>query len=59
MIIENKKADVNELAGKVLGGVRKAVRNLIESSAANNENLIIGDRNGNVKNVPAKELLKR
>jgi hypothetical protein len=58
MIIENSKTDVNELAVKVIGGLRKAVRQLVETSAANNESLVVGDKDGNFKSVPAKDLLK-
>lgn len=50
--------DVNELRAKILKGMRKALRNLAETAAVNNENLVIGDKEGNVKSVPAKELLK-
>ncbi len=53
----NKKTDIAELSEKVLIGLRKALRKLVESSAANNENLVIGDKDGNIKIVPAKELL--
>jgi len=31
---------------------------MAETSAANNEDLIIGDANGNFKSVPAKKLFK-
>ena len=58
MIIKGKKTELNELAENVINGVNKALRKLVESSAANDENLIIGDKDGNVKSVPAKELLK-
>lgn len=58
MITNKHNTDINELANKVITGVNKALRKLAESSAANNENLIIGDKEGNVKSVPAKELLK-
>ncbi len=53
----NKKTDIAELSEKVLIGLRKALRKLVESSAANNENLVIGDKDGNITIVPAKELL--
>lgn len=43
---------------KVMTGLKKALRKLAEEAASNNENLIIGDKDGNVKSVPAKELLK-
>jgi len=46
------------LSSKILEGVTKALRNLAETSAANNEDLIIGDANGKFKSVPAKKLLK-
>ena len=59
MITETKKIDINELSIKVIDGVSKALRKLVETSAANNESLIIGDTDGNSKSVPAKELLKR
>ncbi|MEJ2903040.1 hypothetical protein [Pedobacter panaciterrae] len=58
MIIKDNKTDLNELAANIINGVNKALRKLAESSAANNENLIVGDKDGNVKSVPAKELLK-
>ena len=59
MIISNKKADISEFAAKILEGANKAYRKLVETSAANNEELIVGDNNGGFKSVPAKELLKR
>ena len=52
------KTDIIELSSKILEGVTKALRNLAETSAANNEDLIIGDANGKFKSVPAKKLLK-
>ncbi len=58
MIIEQNKAEVSEFAQKIIFGVRKAVRQLVEKSAANDESLIIGDGKGNFGPVPAKELLK-
>jgi hypothetical protein len=58
MIIKGNKTDLNELSDIIINGVNKALRKLAESSAANNESLIIGDKDGNIKSVPAKELLK-
>jgi hypothetical protein len=49
--------DKTQLPEKVLAGLRKALRKLVESSAANNESLVIADKDGNIKTVPAKELL--
>ena len=56
-IMENKKTDISELSDKVLKGVQKAIRKLVVTSAANNEELVVGDKYGNVRLVSAKELL--
>jgi hypothetical protein len=58
MIIQPKKTDMDEFAEKVLDGVNKALRKLVETSALNDQSLVIGDDNGGFKTVPAKELLK-
>jgi hypothetical protein len=49
--------DKDQLPQKVLIGLRKALRKLVERSAANDESLVIADKDGNIKTVPAKELL--
>jgi len=49
--------DRTQLPEKVLTGLRKALRKLVESSADNNESLVIADKDCNIKTVPAKELL--
>jgi hypothetical protein len=54
----NKIIELSELSERVLLGLRKAIRKLVEQSAANGENLIIGDKDGNIKSVPAKDILK-
>jgi hypothetical protein len=54
----DKKIDLSELSEKILQGLRRANRKLVEKSAANNEELIVGDKYGNFKSVPAKDLLK-
>jgi hypothetical protein len=51
--------DIDEFAAKVSEGMKKANRKLVETAAANNESLIIGDNDGSFKAVPAKELLKK
>ena len=43
---------------KVMIGLKRALRKLAEEAAVNDENLVIGDRDGNAKSVPAKDLLK-
>ncbi|MBC7913932.1 MAG: hypothetical protein H7Y07_07400 [Pyrinomonadaceae bacterium] len=55
--MEVKKED-KDFFVKVLDGIRKASRKMAERSAANNEDLVIADKNGNPVSVPAKELLK-
>ncbi|WP_315815427.1 hypothetical protein [Paraflavitalea speifideaquila] len=54
----NKPTYNSELSTKVLQGIKDAVRKLVEKSAANDESLAIGDKDGKVKIVPAKELLE-
>jgi hypothetical protein len=56
--MENNKTDITELSERVLQGMRKAIRKLVETSAANNETLVIGDKDGKSKSVSAKDLLK-
>ena len=46
------------ISAKILGGVQKAVRKLIEKKAVNNEDMVIGDKDGGFKIIPAKDLLK-
>jgi hypothetical protein len=58
MSVNKNSTDIQELSTKVLEGVRKALRKLAETAAAKDENLIIGDKDGNVRSVPAKELLR-
>ena len=47
-----------EFRNKVMEGLNKAIQKLVISSAEKNEQLVIGDLEGNVKLVDAKELLK-
>ena len=58
-MIAQTKTDLDDFAEKILYGVNKALRKLVETSAANNESLVVGDDNGGFKSVPAKELLKK
>ena len=55
--MESKKTDIIELSEKVLEGMKRALKKLVETSAKNNEDLVIGDNDGNIKTVPAKDLL--
>jgi hypothetical protein len=56
---ENSKNDIAELSEKVLAGVQKALRKLVEINAANDEEMVVGDKDGNVRTVPAKDLLAK
>ena len=58
MIVRENSTDVNDLAVRLLNGINKGLRKLVETSAAADRSLIIGDKDGNVKSIPAKELLK-
>jgi hypothetical protein len=51
------KPDNIVLRDKIMAGIQKAVTNLVIKSAANNEELVIADKEGNVKHIPAKDLL--
>jgi hypothetical protein len=55
---DNNHTDISELSNKILSGVKKAVQKLIKANAANNEDMVIGDKDGSFKIIPAKELLK-
>ena len=58
MIVQSKSAELEEFAEKILGGVNKALRKLVENAAEKNDSLVVSDGKGNVNSVPAKELLK-
>lgn len=57
--MEDKNVEVDELSEKILAGMKKALRKLVETSAVNNEDLVVGDENGNMQIVPAKDLLHK
>jgi hypothetical protein len=48
-----------ELRNKILKGVDMAFRELVISSAEKKQSLVIADKDGNIRHVPAKELLKK
>lgn len=58
MITKAQKVNMDELEAKVLKGMNIAIRKLVEASAEKGKSLIIGDKDGSFKAVPAKELLK-
>jgi hypothetical protein len=57
-LMETNKSELDEFAEKVLQGVTEASRKLVEESAANGRSLVISE-DGEVKKVPAKDLLPR
>jgi hypothetical protein len=56
--METNKSELDELSDKILQGMAKASRKLVEESAANGRSLVISE-DGEVKRVPAKDLLPR
>lgn len=52
------ESELSELSRKILFGMRKAIRKLVEESAALDRSLVISE-NGEVKSVPAKDLLAK
>jgi hypothetical protein len=56
--MEANKSELDELSDKILQGMAEASRKLVEKSAANGRSLVISE-DGEVKRVPAKELLSR
>ena len=54
--MKSKKLD-DQFARKIMDGIKKAVRKLVEETAAKNGSLVV-EREGKVVHVPAKELLK-
>jgi hypothetical protein len=56
--METDKSELDELSDKILKGMTEASRKLVEESAANGRSLVISE-DGEVKKVPAKDLLPR
>ena len=56
--METNKSYLDELSDKILKGMTEASRKLVEKSAASGRSLVISE-NGEVKRVPAKDLLPR
>jgi hypothetical protein len=56
--METNKSEFDELSEKILLGMKEASRKLVEESAVNGRSLIISV-DGEIKKVPAKDLLSR
>ncbi|RFM30138.1 hypothetical protein [Deminuibacter soli] len=55
----SKQEELQTFTEKVLQGMRQAVQTVIEQAAAENDELVIGDEEGNCRKVPARELLQK
>jgi len=58
MTINNKQTNIEDFANKLIDTLRGGLKQMAEKAAENNESLVIGDKDGSVKTIPAKELLK-
>jgi hypothetical protein len=56
--MDSKPRLSDQLSDRILSGIRKAVKNLVERRAAENAKLVVLV-NGKPTEVPAKELLNR
>ena len=57
--MEDKNIYLDEFSEKILEGMKIAMKKLVETSAKNDEELVIRDKDGLIKSVPAKDLLHR
>jgi predicted ABC-type ATPase len=44
-------------SGEIMKGLKTAMRNLVETSARHNRELIIGDKKGSIQSIPARDIL--
>lgn len=58
MEMKPKTQDLDEFSQKIMVGVRKAVRKMIEERAEIGEVVMVGDGEEGFKYVPARELLE-
>jgi hypothetical protein len=56
--MKNNDTHISDFAKAILKGTAKALRKLVEASAAGNKSLVIGEPDGKPRIVPAKDLLK-
>jgi len=54
-----KTQDLDEFSQKIMVGIRKAVRKMIEERAEIGEVVMVGDGEEGYKYVPARELLEK
>jgi hypothetical protein len=51
--------ELSDLSDRIIAGINKSFRKLVETEAARHGSLIISDDKGHPQFVPAKELLKK
>jgi hypothetical protein len=55
--MENKE-DFDLKMDRILAGIQKAVRKMVEESALRDDTVVIGDQDGIMRHIPAREALK-
>ena len=55
--MEDKSIYLDEFSEKILEGMRKAIKKLVETRAKMDDELVIRDKDGQIKSVAAKDLL--
>jgi hypothetical protein len=53
--MDNKKKS-EDLSGKIKGALDKAIKKVIAEEKAQNGYMVVSDKNGNIKKIPASEL---
>ena len=51
--------NTNDQSEKIIQGMKKALKKLVESRAANNKDLVVKGKDGKAQRVPAKDLLHK
>ena len=51
--------NVNDQSVKIMQGMKKALKKLVEARAADNKDLVVKGKDGKAQRVPAKELLHK
>lgn len=57
--MDNQVKNFDEQANKIIMGINKAVEKMLVKSAANNEDVVIGDDYGDYKIITRKRFIKR
>jgi hypothetical protein len=54
-----ENSNINDLSEKLLQGMKKALKKLVETNAANNKDLVVKGKDGKPERIPAKELMHK